>query len=107
MKVLWSDFAKRRNINIKTFQNHVSYEQYVKWCDQRNVEPVTQEVFETPIDIEEPDTIEEEQPLPDINKISKLKKSRLIELLDSYSVDYVSSDTKRQLIQKFKNKFGL
>ena len=107
MRVLWSDFAKRRNIDIKTFQNHVSYEQYTRWCDQRNVEPVTQEVFETPLEIEQPEVIEEELVVPDMSKLNKLKKAQITDLLDSYSVEYVSSDTKRQLIQKLKNKFGL
>ena len=106
MKVLWSDFAKRRNIDIKTCQNHVSYEQYVKWCDQRNVEPVTKAAFET-LPTPEPVQKEPEQTVPSLSKLNKLKKAELTAVLETYSIEYDGSETKRQLLQKIKNKFGL
>lgn len=111
MKVLWSDFAKRRNIDLKTFQTHVSYNQYVRWCHQRNVEPVTEEEFGFTPTVDTKEEVEEQtesvETIPQIDKLKKLKKSEITDFMTSHSVEYDLTDTKRQLIQKIRNKFGL
>ena len=45
MRQKWKDFAQRRKINLEMFEA-MTYQDYVRWCEIRKVEPVEQDSYE-------------------------------------------------------------
>jgi len=45
MKVKWKPFSQRRGLTIKDFC-HMTYQEYSRWCEYRNVIPASEKIFE-------------------------------------------------------------
>lgn len=127
MKVKWQDFANRRKLAIADFA-HMSYNDYVMWCNIRKVEPVVQSLFpvikevvpdpviiapaipEVQVEVQQVLAIEEAvetEPAATLvsqefsfKGLSKMRKSLVQGICDDNAIDYSAASTKRQLVQK-------
>ena len=109
MKVNWKQFAQRRKLNIKAFRE-MSYEDYSRWCNHRNVNPVPFESFvgvqnvvqqnESLIEDLEVEIITGSSRFFEESKLKKLRKSEIQEVCRKFSIEYESVDTKKVLIDK-------
>lgn len=104
MKVKWEQFAKRRKINLEMFKN-MDYSDYCDWCNNRKVEPISKESYEStkimlapavelpPVAIVKVQEFDEKQ-------LRKLKKTTLEKLCSDRDLEYSVKDTKKKLVQR-------
>ena len=91
MTIKWEHFAKRRNLNLEQFKDHLSYDQFVKWCKQRNVEPVSRSEFSKKTQKEQ--IVEHTE-----STLKRHRKDKLIQIandLDPVSYTHLTLPTKR------------
>ena len=105
MKVKWEQFAQRRKINLEMFRT-MPYDEYVKWCSHRRVEPLSKETYESvanflqlPPDNEGP-VVTISTHVFDEKQLKKMRKTGLEKLCKEYSLDVDIKDTKKSLIAK-------
>ena len=121
MKIKWIDFSNRRKVTLDNFK-HMDYKEYAEWCSVRGVEPVSLELFPKaekakkiasieevilqvkntgPEPITEIELEEISEPIYTQKGLSKMKKSEVQFLCGQLDLEYTSSHTKRQLVQKY------
>ncbi len=104
MKVSWEYFAKRRKINIEMFQA-LSYDEFVKWCAARNVDPMPKGTFDAmkglfnkPEQQEVPPSVSSSKPQYESKDLKKLRKPALVQLCEESNVSLKGNETKNQLV---------
>ena len=96
MTIKWEHFAKRRNLNLEQFKDHLSYDQFVKWCKQRNVEPVPQLEFSKKTKIEQ--IVEHTE-----STLKRHRKDKLVQIAEDLSIDLTGKETKKELVKLILN----
>ena len=109
MKVDWKQFAQRRKLNIKAFRE-MSYDSYQKWCEIRDVIPISADIFAAvKTTVTKNQDLIEDLELEVVTgssvhftetKLKKLKKSEIQAKCKEHSIEYENSDTKKTLIDK-------
>ena len=106
MKVKWEQFAQRRKINLEMFKS-LDYNEYVRWCGRRSVEPVSVESYKSSQGFLEPVSRPEETPVEivtvsthefDASQLKKLKKQSLVKLCKEFNVQLMGKETKLDII---------
>mgnify|MGYP006226508763 CR=1 FL=1 len=96
MTIKWEHFAKRRNLNLEQFKDHLSYDQFVKWCKQRNVEPVSQPEFSKKTQKEQ--IVEHTE-----STLKRHRKDKLIQIANDLDLDLDGKETKKDLVKLILN----
>tara|TARA_B100000989_G_C19215006_1_gene333458 strand:+ start:119 stop:421 length:303 start_codon:yes stop_codon:yes gene_type:complete len=96
MTIKWEHFAKRRNLNLEQFKDHLSYDQFVKWCRQRNVEPVSELEFSKKT---QKDQIVEHTE----STLKKYRKDKLLQMAADLDIDLQGKETKKDLVKLILN----
>ena len=109
MKVSWKQFAQRRKITLERF-NTLSFGEYCKWCELRNVIPTTEESYNAAVQaqetianspVEEPiaeEPVTKLEPNYSIVDLRKMKKLKLENLCSDNEIEFPKGATKRQLV---------
>ena len=107
----WSDFAKRRKLDLNMFGS-VTYEEYSEWCLSRSVTPASQESFDNanpamPV-VSEKKIVSAELPQNEdslsAKELRKMRKSDLVDYCARNSIQVKGSETKQQLVKLILNK---
>ena len=96
MTIKWEHFAKRRNLNLEQFKDHLSYDQFVKWCRQRNVEPVLQSEFSKKTQMEH--IVEHTE-----STLKRHRKDKLVQIAVDLGIDLEGRETKKDLVKLILN----
>ena len=103
MNISWKNFAQRRKLDIQMFMK-MSYIDYCRWCEVRSVTPIEESLFvkntSNSRDKIEPtvESVDSSQPVFDIKKLKKLRKSALSKLCTDKGIEHDSGYTKNQLV---------
>jgi len=97
--IKWTDFAKRRKLNLEDFITNYTYEQYQRWCEYRSVIPVSQGDFTFgSIKSSKEPPIENPAVVYTNKQLNKMKKAELVSLAGELDIDLDGSETKKIIV---------
>ena len=103
MKVKWKPFSQRRGLTIKDFC-HMTYQEYSRWCEYRNVIPTSEKVFESgDTSVSSDVDATEEKPQYEAKTLKKKLKAELEALCLLNGIEVDSTWTKKKMTSALIN----